>query len=416
MSTQTSLPEQIPPPSASIGSTEKGDHVTFNFDWYLFFYNLSQQILTQGSSLPVSQSDLIDMVDLDASTSDIPALVRNFANAFTMLADALQYPVNLASSETYGVLPVVKGGTGLSNLTAGYIPYGNGTSAFSSNSNLTFDGNTLLAGGAISLTHNSSVIPNYGLLLQSGLGTLLTSAYQLGVYVNGAQRMWFSNTGGVSIGNTTDPGAGNLSVTGTGTFATLESTGLTILPSLSGYGVKVDNSTPTYPWRDITGEIVVKGTGSHNPNWATFVTNIEAYQFGVGNEVWINFHMPHDYVPGSDVFLHVHWSTTSATIASVTWSFDVTYAKGFGQQAYNATSNYTVTQASAGAYFANVAETQISSGGAVAGNALETDGLILAHIVLSADATPLSPFVFSVDVHYQSTNIGTKNKAPTFYN
>jgi hypothetical protein len=37
-------------------------------------------------------------------------------------------------------LAVGSGGTGLSTLTAGYIPYGNGTSAFNSSSNFTYDG------------------------------------------------------------------------------------------------------------------------------------------------------------------------------------------------------------------------------------------------------------------------------------
>jgi len=45
-----------------------------------------------------------------------------------------------------GTLGVANGGTGLTSLTAGYIPYGNGTSAFSSSSNLYFDGNNLLIG------------------------------------------------------------------------------------------------------------------------------------------------------------------------------------------------------------------------------------------------------------------------------
>jgi hypothetical protein len=36
-------------------------------------------------------------------------------------------------------LPVASGGTGLTSLTAGYIPYGNGTSAFGNESNLTYD-------------------------------------------------------------------------------------------------------------------------------------------------------------------------------------------------------------------------------------------------------------------------------------
>lgn len=41
--------------------------------------------------------------------------------------------------------PVTAGGTGLTSLTAGYIPYGNGTSALASNSNFTFSGSTLTA-------------------------------------------------------------------------------------------------------------------------------------------------------------------------------------------------------------------------------------------------------------------------------
>jgi hypothetical protein len=39
-----------------------------------------------------------------------------------------------------GTLAVANGGTGLTSLTTGYIPYGNGTSAFSSSSGLTFNG------------------------------------------------------------------------------------------------------------------------------------------------------------------------------------------------------------------------------------------------------------------------------------
>jgi len=42
-----------------------------------------------------------------------------------------------------GQLAVGRGGTGLSSLTAGYIPYGNGTGAFSSSSNLYFSGTNL---------------------------------------------------------------------------------------------------------------------------------------------------------------------------------------------------------------------------------------------------------------------------------
>lgn len=46
-----------------------------------------------------------------------------------------------------GTLPVANGGTGLTSLTAGYIPYGNGTGALSSSGNFFFDGTTLTSTG-----------------------------------------------------------------------------------------------------------------------------------------------------------------------------------------------------------------------------------------------------------------------------
>jgi hypothetical protein len=49
----------------------------------------------------------------------------------------------LAISYSGTALPVANGGTGLTSLTANYIPYGNGTGALSSSANLTFDGTTL---------------------------------------------------------------------------------------------------------------------------------------------------------------------------------------------------------------------------------------------------------------------------------
>jgi hypothetical protein len=47
-----------------------------------------------------------------------------------------------------GTLNVANGGTGLISLTANYIPYGNGTSAFQNSANLTFNGTTMTLGNA----------------------------------------------------------------------------------------------------------------------------------------------------------------------------------------------------------------------------------------------------------------------------
>lgn len=56
----------------------------------------------------------------------------------------------------YSSVPVSFGGTGLNSLTAGYIPYGNGTGAFGNSANLTFDGTTFAVTGSVSTTRAAS--------------------------------------------------------------------------------------------------------------------------------------------------------------------------------------------------------------------------------------------------------------------
>ena len=68
--------------------------------------------------------------------------------------------VNLTSNVT-DTLPVANGGTGLSSLTAGYIPYGNGTSAFASSAGLNYDTTTTtLTAPVLSVNSTTSTTPN----------------------------------------------------------------------------------------------------------------------------------------------------------------------------------------------------------------------------------------------------------------
>ena len=78
-----------------------------------------------------------------------------------------------------GILPVANGGTGIVSLTAGYIPFGNGTSAFSSSSNLTWDNsykllNGIYFGRGADNSATNLVFGNFGLYSNAG-GTYNTA-------------------------------------------------------------------------------------------------------------------------------------------------------------------------------------------------------------------------------------------------
>ena len=198
-----------------------------------------------------------------------------------------------------------------------------------------------------------------------------------------------------------------------------------ILPNEKTYGIKLDEDNPDYGYRDILGEIRTRGVGSTDPADAVYVGNIRQYQFAVNDVAWINFHMPHDYVPGSDIFLHYHWSHTSGSVTggTVTWGYEITFSKGFDQEAFvTPVSGTVVGTASATQYQHIVTEVQVSASAPSAAQldsaTLETDGVFMLRVILSANnmtgATP-APYLHFVDIHYQSTGVATKNKAPDFW-
>ena len=169
-------------------------------------------------------------------------------------------------ADSTGVLSVPYGGTGNVTLTAGYIPYGNGTSAFGSSSNLFWSSaNNRLGLGTISPSYTLDVT---GTFRNTGIARLGTGATTTIANIGddgtvGTKIIQFSRAsavsdvvniqginagvgatyialqalgGGVSIGNTTDPGSGNLSVTGTGKYGTTIGVGAAT-PSTSGAGI-----------------------------------------------------------------------------------------------------------------------------------------------------------------------------------
>lgn len=195
-------------------------------------------------------------------------------------------------------------------------------------------------------------------------------------------------------------------------------------PNEAQNGLMIDPKDPQFGWKDLLGPIIVRGIGAADPTFDTFIGTVRQYKFAVNDEVYLVFHMPHDWAVGTDMFLHVHWAhnVASVTTGTVTFSAEMTFAKGFDQEAFPTTKTMTITQnASTTQYQHMVAEAQMSMAGGSATllntNDLEVDGIILVKLKLTDNTMDASaiPFVFTSDIHYQSTQLSTKNKSPDFY-
>ncbi len=201
-----------------------------------------------------------------------------------------------------------------------------------------------------------------------------------------------------------------------------------ILPKTSGKGIKVDRLNPTFGFADLIGDQFAKNTGGTKPALTTYNGVINSWLFSAGDEAYISYHIPHDYVAGTDIFLHIHWSHISTIVTGGTVTFKATsiYSKSHNQAAFPAPAVGTfVGTASTTQYQQILTEVQYSdstpTGLEIDTDLLEPDGVIEmtfevdVNNITSGGAIP-DPFIHFVDLHYQTTGvIGTKDKAPDFY-
>lgn len=198
-----------------------------------------------------------------------------------------------------------------------------------------------------------------------------------------------------------------------------------ILPKTSGKGIAVDPAAPTFGWRDLQGDILVKTVGANDPDYSDYAsTGIYRHQFKntAMTEVFNSYHIPHDYVPGTEVYIHVHWSQTIIDSGgNAKWYFDANYSKGHDRGAFPANvTTVSVVQAASGTIRKHmIAEVLLSTSGQIDGQDLEPDGIVTVRTYRDsddvADTLDQRPWVHHVDIHYQSTNIATKDKVPDFY-
>jgi len=174
---------QTPAISMPAATTSVSGYLT-STDWNTFNNKGSGTVTSVTGTAPVvSSGGATPAISMAAATGSVNGYLTSTdwttfnnktSNTGTVTSVAATVPAFLSVSGspittsgtlalTYSgtALPVANGGTGLTTLTAGYIPYGNGTSAFSSGTGLTFNGTNLSLGtsnGGIVFNNSSAVV------------------------------------------------------------------------------------------------------------------------------------------------------------------------------------------------------------------------------------------------------------------
>lgn len=212
--------------------------------------------------------------------------------------------------------------------------------------------------------------------------------------------------------------------------------GFVVFKKASGNGIKIDQSTPTFGFADLLGDQFAKNTGGTKPTLTAYNGAVDAWQFSNGDEAFLSYHIPHDYVLGTDIFLHIHWSQNAAgaTGGTLDFRYSAIYSKGHNQvsgSSFTSTpitaifSSIDIDDGGSGLNQYQQHFTEIVISGASETSALfdrddfEPDGVIELTLEMDADnltGTPSSPFIHYVDIHYQTNSIiGTKSRTPDFY-
>ena len=181
------------------------------------------------------------------------------------------------------------------------------------------------------------------------------------------------------------------------------------------------NQGTDYGWRDLVGDIVIKGVGAADPSWEeiTGMTGMFAYAFSatVNKECWVSYHVDHDYAEGTPIYLHTHWLNAAASpnTGTVRWGFQYTFAKGHQQTAFpTPTTVYKTQTCDSTRYMHHIAEVDIAD--AIPGTDIEPDTIIMVRVFRDAvtDTCTDKVSLIKADCHYQACRFATLNKAPNF--
>ena len=173
-------------------------------------------------------------------------------------------------------------------------------------------------------------------------------------------------------------------------------------------------------WNDLLGEFIDRTSGTDRPTLATLFGghHMLVWSRTALNQTTVNWHLRHDYKPGSAVYPHIHFRPTGNLAGDVHWRFILSATKGHGQTSGIPAATtidliFPIPANSMGTHF--VAE--IPSPGWYT-EELEWDTVIHCTVQrradLATDTHEATVAAWQADLHYQVGRIATPARLPPF--
>lgn len=174
-------------------------------------------------------------------------------------------------------------------------------------------------------------------------------------------------------------------------------------------------------WQDLTAALGASPTENANAGgmtWQTVRNNIKAWRFSNASSVteglYVYFHVPHDWKPGSTAYIHVHTCPdTAGQTGTVRFRFEYTVAKGHTSTGNPFPATQTINldyTTSATQYQHQITEDTVGI------SLLEVDSIVMGYLYRDGAAGTNTGNQFAVfcDFHYLSDRSGTSQKAAPF--
>jgi len=174
-----------------------------------------------------------------------------------------------------------------------------------------------------------------------------------------------------------------------------------------------------YGWVDyIQPFSSARGRGTSEPTWTDMGNGHFAYQFTVGEELFVPEHIRHNYKKGTKAYPHVHFCSDQTMSAGdqITWRYGYVKAKGHsqGESMTVPETSFDMTYTATGNEIAGE-HIILECTEAQAFDLLEPDTYLSGRFELIGTNTAGRIFAQFGDLHVETDRDGTPGKAPDFY-